>query len=50
MTSRPTKQNKKNELNELNDEQLDAVSGGTKAVDKSSPNLFAACCNGKHLK
>jgi bacteriocin-like protein len=45
----PSKQNEKNELSK---EQLDAVSGGihiTKVTDKSSPNLFVACCTGKHF-
>lgn len=48
--TKPTKQNEKNELSA---QQLDAVSGGdihfTKVVDKSSPNLFVACCTGNHI-
>ncbi len=47
-----TEPTRKNEKNALSVEQLDAVSGGlhiTKTIDKSSPNLFAACCTGKHL-
>jgi type VI protein secretion system component Hcp len=34
---------------ELNEAQLDAVSGGTKTVDRSSANLFKACATGKHF-
>jgi len=49
-TTKPTRQNEKAELSA---EQLDTVSGGdlhvTKATDKSSPNLFTACCTGKHF-
>ena len=35
---------------ELSDQQLDKVAGGiTKTVDAASPNLFMACCTGKHF-
>lgn len=48
-----TKPTKRNERNVLSVEQLGAVAGGalhvTKAVDKSPPNLFAACATGKHF-
>ncbi len=34
----------------ISDLDLDAVSGGiTKTVDAASPNLFLACCTGKHF-
>ena len=35
---------------ELNEQQLDVVTGGTKTVDKASPNLFKLCCAGEHIK
>ena len=37
-------------LAELSDKELDKVAGGiTKTVDAASPNLFMACCTGKHF-
>lgn len=35
---------------ELPEQQLDAVVGGTKIVDKSSAQLFKACATGEHIK
>lgn len=32
------------------EQALDQVVGGTKTVDKASPNLFNACANGTHIK
>jgi type VI protein secretion system component Hcp len=37
---------------QLNDNELDSVAGGDSAspqLDSASPNLFSACCNGKHF-
>jgi type VI protein secretion system component Hcp len=42
------RQEARDQLVELNEQQLDMVAGGTK-TDKASPNLFSACCNGKHF-
>jgi type VI protein secretion system component Hcp len=47
--TQPAQQNGQHELSA---EQLDAVSGGvhgTEVTDRSSPSLFAFCCNGKHF-
>lgn len=35
---------------ELSAEELAEANGGTKVVDKSSPNLFKACATGEHIK
>ena len=35
---------------ELNEQQLDMIAGGTKTIDKASPNLFKLCCAGEHIK
>jgi len=37
-------------VEQLSDNELEKVCGGTKTIDKSSPNLFAACATGKHFK
>jgi type VI protein secretion system component Hcp len=37
---------------ELSSERMSQVAGGTDnkpVVDASTPNLFLACCNGKHF-
>jgi type VI protein secretion system component Hcp len=40
----------RSKLIELSELQLDNVAGGTKVVDKSSPNIFLMCANGKHIQ
>jgi type VI protein secretion system component Hcp len=42
-------QPKRTEATELTHAELNRVTGGTKAVDKSSPNLFKASATGQHF-
>jgi type VI protein secretion system component Hcp len=47
-----TSQTKPAVVEQLAESDLEKVCGGvtvTKLMDKSSPNLFLACCSGKHF-